>query len=56
MALLYTDIRYKDKSRYNDELDGTNPYPKMRRIIRDSQEFCFNAPKYMLCKFVRIAS
>ena len=32
---LYTDIRYNDKIRYNDNLNGTIPRLKMRQIIRD---------------------
>ena len=27
---LYTDIRYNDKTRYNDNLNGTNTLHKMR--------------------------
>ena len=32
---LYTSIRYNDKIRYNDNLNGMIPYLKMRQIIRD---------------------
>ena len=37
---LYSDIRYNDKTRYNDILNGTNPLLKMKRIIGDIQEYC----------------
>ena len=33
--LFYNDIRYNDKIRYNDNLNGTSPKLKMRQIIRD---------------------
>ena len=31
--LLYNDIPYNDKTRYNDNLNGTNPQLKTKRII-----------------------
>ena len=37
---LYTDIRYNDKIRYNDNLNGTIPLLKIGQIIRDIQENC----------------
>lgn len=30
--ILYTDIRFKDETRYNDNLNATNPKLKMRQI------------------------
>ena len=36
----YTDIRYNDKIRYNDNLNGAIPWLKMGQIIRDIQEYC----------------
>ena len=37
---LYTDIRYNDKIRYNDYLNGTIPWLKIGQIIRDIQKYC----------------
>ena len=36
---LYSDIRYNDKTRYNDNLKGTNPQPKIKRIIGEIKEY-----------------
>ena len=36
---LYTDVRYDDKTRYNDILNGTNPWLKMRQVIIYIQKY-----------------
>ena len=37
---LYTDIRYNDKTRYNDSLDGVNLLLKEKRIIKEIKQYC----------------
>ena len=48
---LFTDFRYNDKTRYNDNLNETCTSLKMRQISRDIQKYnilyllCFNKKK-----------
>ena len=37
---LYNDIRYNNKTRYNDSLNGSNPQLKMKRIIGEVKKDC----------------
>lgn len=42
---LNTNIRYNDKTRYIGNLNGTNPWFKMRWIVWDMQEGCISYSK-----------
>ena len=54
---LYTDTRYNDKIRYNDNLSVTKPLLKKRRLMRNyAKKIARNFKQHMTWIFFRNAS
>ena len=49
---LYTDIRYDDYSRYNDNFDGTDPKPKIDRLMERFKNIVFNTQRNKCCGYL----